>query len=168
MENAKVSLIFAAGIDHSIGKNNQLLWNLPEDLRRFKQLTTGNVIVMGRKTFESIGRPLPNRENVIITRNPDFKAPNGCVVFHSIEDALEAYREKDIFIIGGSEIYKQTYKYATNIYYTMVLQRYPDADAHIDPEDFEEDFELAKMSRLTSENGLECIFYDLKRCQEKR
>lgn len=168
MSYTNVTIIFAASIDNAIGKENRLLWVIPEDLKRFKELTTGNVILMGRKTFESIGRPLPNRTNVIITRNPDYQVPEGCVVFGSITEALDNYKDEHVYIIGGSEIYKQSYQYADKILYTLVLNRYPDADAFIDPEDFN-DFELGKMTRHHSEKqGLDYVIYELKRCQEKR
>ena len=94
-----------------IGKDNGLLWHLPEDMKFFKNTTTDNIVVMGRKNYESIPekyRPLPHRENVILTRNKDYKA-EGCLVFHSFEDILDHYsdeEEKTMFIIGGGEIYK--------------------------------------------------------------
>lgn len=107
----KVSLIVAMDLDRGIGKNNDLMWHLPKDMKFFKETTQNHVVVMGRKNYDSIPdkyRPLPNRENVILTRNTDFKAEN-CEVFHSLEACLDHYRnetDRTVFIIGGGEIYR--------------------------------------------------------------
>lgn len=106
------NLIVAIGNNNEIGKDNKLLWNIPEDLKKFKEITTGNIVIMGRKTYESIGRPLPNRENIILTRNKKkFLEKNknlNVEVYENIETLIEKYKNnnKDIFIIGGEEIYK--------------------------------------------------------------
>lgn len=108
--------------DRALGKDNDLLWKIAPDLKRFKELTTGHPIIMGRKTYESIGHPLPNRTNIIITRNPNYKAP-GCIVATSLEDALTKAKEKDqeeIFIIGGSEIYTLALPHTDKLYLTIV------------------------------------------------
>ncbi len=102
-----VTIIAAIANDNALGKDNKLIWHLSADLKRFKATTTGHHIIMGRNTFESIGRPLPNRTTIIITRNPTFKA-DGCIVVNSIEEALDASKEDATpFIIGGAQIYKQ-------------------------------------------------------------
>ena len=101
-----------------IGNNNQLIWKLSSDLKRFKELTTGNPIVMGRKTFESIGKPLPNRRNIIITRNNDYIV-EGCEIVSSLEEAL-LLTNNNCFIIGGGEIYKQALDITDKIYLTLV------------------------------------------------
>jgi dihydrofolate reductase len=106
----KVSLIVAMDKSRGIGKNNDLMWHLPADMKFFKETTTGHIVVMGRKNFESIPsrfRPLPNRENVILTHNQEFQA-EGCSIFHSLESVLDAYRTDDriVYIIGGGQIYK--------------------------------------------------------------
>lgn len=107
----KVSLIVAMDLDRGIGKNNDLMWHLPRDMKFFKDTTQGQIVVMGRKNYDSIPekyRPLPNRENVILTRNTDFKAPD-CKVFHSLEECLNHYQDENdrtVFIIGGGEIYR--------------------------------------------------------------
>lgn len=107
----KVSLIVAMDRARGIGKNNDLLWHLPADMRFFKETTTGHIVVLGRKNYESIPekfRPLPNRENAVLTRNKDLH-PEGCLVFHSLEDCLSHYRnetERTVFIIGGGQVYK--------------------------------------------------------------
>jgi len=98
--------------ERGIGKNNDLMWHLPADMKFFRETTTGHIVVMGRKNYDSIPerfRPLPNRENVVLTRNTDFTADN-CVVFHSLEACLDHYKnevERTVFIIGGGQIYKE-------------------------------------------------------------
>jgi dihydrofolate reductase len=101
-----------------IGNNNQLIWKLSSDLKRFKELTTNNTIVMGRKTYESIGKPLPNRRNIIITRNLEYQV-DGCEVVSSLEEDL-LLTNNNCFIIGGGEIYKQSLGVADKIYLTLV------------------------------------------------
>lgn len=116
----QISLIVAYDKNRVIGKNNQLPWRLPADLKHFKTLTMGKPIVMGRKTFESIGRPLPGRRNVVISSQSDFKIA-GCDVYHSIEAALTALQnEAEIMVIGGARVYEQFLKRADCIYLTVV------------------------------------------------
>ncbi len=102
-----ITLIAATGKNNELGKDNQLIWRLSTDLKRFKKLTTGHAIIMGRKTYASMNRALPNRTNIIITRNPSFSA-EGCIVVPSLEAALEVAKKEDAspFIIGGGEIYR--------------------------------------------------------------
>lgn len=102
-----------------IGKNNQIPWHFPHDLQRFREYTSGNAVIMGRKTYESIGRILPNRENIIVTRQVDYKVP-GAYVFTSIAGAIEfaSVRNHEAFIIGGQEIYEQTIGKADRLYLT--------------------------------------------------
>ena len=117
-----ISLIVAASINNAIGKENQLLWHLPNDLKFFKNTTWGGVVIMGRKTFESVNKPLPGRTNIVITKQPDWNAEN-VEVANSLDDALEkatALNFKEIFIIGGGEIYKQSIEIANRIYLTKV------------------------------------------------
>ena len=117
-----VSIIVAVAENNVIGDANQLIWHLPEDLKNFKRITTGHHIVMGRKTFESIGKPLPNRVNVILTRNQGYMK-DGCVVVHSLDDAIklaEYNEESEVFIIGGGQIYREGLPFAQKIYYTQV------------------------------------------------
>ncbi len=115
----------------ALGKGNDLIWKIPDDLKRFKALTTGHPIIMGRKTYESIGRLLPNRTNIIVTRNGDYKA-EGCVVVTSIEDAIRAARQRpggseEIFLIGGGDLYKQALPLVDRLYMTLI-----DAEAPAD------------------------------------
>ncbi len=117
-----IALIAAISENNCIGKENTLPWYLPEDLKRFKKLTSGHVVLMGRKTWESIPdkyRPLPNRTNVVITRQENWHA-DGAQVFSNIQDALAAFKNKDLFIIGGGQIYKQTIDLADTLYITHV------------------------------------------------
>src|SRR3989338_7722773 len=102
-----ISLIAAMGKNRVIGKDNSLPWRLPEDMKRFKELTLGKPVVMGRKTFESIGKPLPNRTNIIATYDKNYKA-EGCIVVHSVDEALKvAAGNKEVMIIGGEKIFRE-------------------------------------------------------------
>jgi len=113
-----IKIIVATSKNKVIGDSNSLIWHLPADLKRFKALTTGNSIVMGRKTYESIGRPLPNRRNIIITRDVKYDV-EGCETVNSLEEALMICNQ-NCFIIGGGEIYKQSMEIADQIYLTLV------------------------------------------------
>ncbi|MFV1973168.1 MAG: type 3 dihydrofolate reductase [Thiohalobacterales bacterium] len=116
----KLSIVVAMAANHVIGRDNQLPWHLPADLKHFKQLTTGKPILMGRKTWESIGRPLPERTSIVITSDPDYTAA-GCVVVHSIDAALRAAEHHDeVMVIGGSELYRQVLPQVSTIYLTRV------------------------------------------------
>ncbi len=107
MNKPLVVMIAAVARNQAIGLDNRLLWRLPEDLKRFKSLTLGHPILMGRKTFESLGRPLPGRRNVVVSRNPDWRS-EGADVFSSLEEALAAcVGSEKVFVIGGAEIYRQ-------------------------------------------------------------
>ncbi|MDJ0917075.1 MAG: dihydrofolate reductase [Woeseiaceae bacterium] len=115
-----ISIVVAASENGVIGVDGNLPWRLPDDLRYFKQLTTGKPVIMGRKTYESIGRPLPNRQNIVITRDPAFDAP-GCDVASSPEDALKHAGDADeVMVIGGGTIYEQFAGSAHRIYLTRV------------------------------------------------
>lgn len=106
-----VTIIAAIGLNNALGKDNDLIWHLPADLKRFKETTSGFPIIMGRKTFESIGRPLPNRTNIIVTRNADYHQ-EGCIVKRSLKEAVESVsNEENAFIIGGAQIYNQAIEY---------------------------------------------------------
>ncbi len=122
-----IKIIAAMSKNRVIGRSNSLIWKLSADLKRFKKITTGSTVVMGRKTYESIGRPLPDRRNIIITKDTEYKA-DGCEIAKSVEDAL-ALSENNCFVIGGGEIYKQTMNLADKIYLTMVYEEF-DGDAY--------------------------------------
>jgi dihydrofolate reductase len=116
----KISIVVAMAANRVIGRDNQLPWHLPADLKHFKETTMGKPILMGRKTWESIGRPLPGRTNIVITRDENYDAP-GCVVVHSIEAALQAAAKQDeVMIIGGAEFYRQVLPQTDRIYLTRI------------------------------------------------
>lgn len=115
-----VSIIVAIGNDRVVGKDNKLPWNLPADLAHFKEKTMGKPVIMGQKTFESIGRPLPGRTNVVLTLDKDFAA-SGCIVAHSIEEALEKLKDfEEVMIAGGVSIYRQFLPLADRMYLTII------------------------------------------------
>ena len=117
-----LKILVAFDENRVIGKNNALIWHLPADLKRFKALTTGHVIIMGRKTFESIGRPLPNRTTVVISRQQDLKI-EGVILAHSVEEAIlkaKSISRDDIFIVGGAEIYQLSLPLADQILVTQL------------------------------------------------
>lgn len=120
-----LSLMVAHGRDRVIGKDNQMPWHLPEELAYFKRTTMGKPIVMGRKTFESIGRPLPGRLNIVITRNSAYVVPEGVIVVSSIDEAIKAVEgEKEIMVIGGAQIYEATIEKADRLYITLIDASY--------------------------------------------
>ncbi len=118
----QISIIAALTDNYVLGKDNKLIWHLPDDLKNFKRLTSGHPIIMGRKTFESLGKPLPNRTNIVITRNSDMHL-TGCLVAHSLKEALQMAQNTGcevVFVIGGGEIYHQTLPLANVLYLTHV------------------------------------------------
>jgi dihydrofolate reductase len=124
-----ISIIAAIGKNNEIGADNNLLWHLPNDLKRFKELTTNHTIIMGRKTFDSLPKgALPNRTNVVISRNPDFK-PNNCIIFSSLKEALGHFKDQnEIFVIGGASIYLQALDYTEKLYLTKVYHTFEKAE----------------------------------------
>jgi len=119
-----ISAIVAMSENRVIGFENRLPWHLPADLQYFKQVTQGKPILMGRKTHESIGRPLPNRENIILTRDKTFHAP-GCTIVHSIESALANLpNQSELIVIGGAELYRQTLPLIQRLYLTIIHQAF--------------------------------------------
>lgn len=148
-KNNILSIIVAIDGNNAIGKNNDLLTSLPKDMKRFKDKTINNIVVMGRKTFDSFPdkyKPLPNRDNIIITRDKDYKML-GCKVVYSIEECLEylneKYQSKEIFIIGGGDIYKQFINIVDKMYVTHIDNIFQDANIYfpeIDKNNWEEIF----------------------------
>lgn len=119
-----ISIIVAVAENNVIGDNNRLIWHIPNDLKRFKTITMGHAVIMGRKTFESIGKPLKGRKNLIITRQKNYHA-EGCQVVFSLEEALGLLKnEKEVFIIGGGEIYRNAFSIANKIYLTKVHKKF--------------------------------------------
>ncbi|WP_445725567.1 dihydrofolate reductase [Flavobacterium sp.] len=130
-----ITIIAAISTNNALGKDNQLIWHLPADLKRFKKVTLGHHIIMGRKTFESLGKPLPNRTTIIITRNKNY-TQDGCIVVNSLNEAIEAAKaDNNPYILGGAEIYKQAMSIADKLDLTLVHQTF-DADAFFPEIDF--------------------------------
>lgn len=148
-----ISFIVAMDENRVIGKDNQLPWHLPEDLKFFKRVTMGHPIAMGRKTHESIGRVLPGRENIVITRQTDYRS-EGCTVFYSVEDFVEYCRMlgEEIFVIGGAEIFKETFPYADCLYITQIHQAF--AGDRFFPEFNQGQWELSSIEKgITNEKN---------------
>lgn len=123
-----VSIVVAIADNHAIGKDNKLLWHLPKDLKHFKEITTGGTVIMGRKTYDSVGRPLPNRRNIIVTRQSI--TIEGCEVVNSVEAALAlCANDAEVFIVGGAEIYRQAMHLTDRIYLTIVHDNF-EADTY--------------------------------------
>lgn len=135
-----IIIIAAAAENNTLGKNNEMVWHLPNDFQRFKSLTSGHHIIMGRKTFESLVKPLPNRTHVIITRQKEYHA-EGCIVVDSIEKALEICpKDEDSYIIGGGEIYALGLPYTDKLEITRVHHNF-EGDAHF-PKINEDEWEM--------------------------
>ena len=140
--NPTISIIAALGENRELGLNNKIPWHIKKDIEHFKKLTTGHPVIMGRKTFESIGKPLPNRTNIVVTRDQNFSTSRSChprvggdpgfvFFFQSLEDAIKFAKTKDsgeVFIIGGASIYAQAMKYTDKLYLTLIKGTF-DADA---------------------------------------
>ncbi|MFZ2149902.1 MAG: dihydrofolate reductase [Minisyncoccia bacterium] len=124
-----ISLIAAIGKNYELGQKNALLWDMPADMKHFRDTTKGHTVIMGQKTFESIGKPLPNRRNIVVTRNDSFRA-EGVEISMSLEDTLELFKDvpEEVFVIGGGEIYKQSIDKADKLFITHVNKNFPDAD----------------------------------------
>ena len=142
-----ITIIAAIANNKALGLNNKLIWHLPEDLKRFKSVTKGHHIIMGRKTFESLLKPLPNRTTIIITQNKNYIAPPECIVVNSLDDALEkAQEDENPYILGGSEIYKMAMSIADKLDLTLVHHEFeadaffPEIDSSIWKETSRKDF----------------------------
>lgn len=121
-KHPQVSIIVAMALNHTIGINNTLPWRCPEDLKHFKKLTMGHRMIMGRKTFDSIGKPLPGRTTVVVTRNPSLSI-EGCIVTRSLDEAIKTCaNDEEIFIVGGADIYTQALSLASKLYITEIQQ----------------------------------------------
>lgn len=162
----QLSLILAADVNHAIGKGGKLPWHLPEDLKFFKKMTDGKPIIMGRKTYESIGRPLPNRTNIVLTRDESFSA-TGVLTVNSKEEALELAAKNlgetdEAMVIGGAEIYNMFLPEAHRIYLTRVYTEVKGADAHFPIDDHA--WHQVEMERHENEpDGLNFTFFTLER-----
>lgn len=139
-----IALVLAISENRALGKDNQLLWRLPNDMKHFKKVTLGHPMVMGRKTFESIGKPLPGRTSIIISRQSDYPVPEGCLLAASLEEALQAALALDeqVMVVGGGQIYEQALPLAEVIYLTLVHETF-DGDTFF-PELSANDWEVAE------------------------
>ena len=145
LNTKEITIIAAVSENNVLGKNNKLIWHIPNDLKRFKKLTLGHSVIMGRKTFESIARPLPQRKNIILTRNKNYKA-KGAVIAHNVKEALNfCENDNQPFIIGGGEIYKLFMSISNKIELTRIHKPY-DGDAFF-PEILEEKWKLVNSKK---------------------
>ena len=143
MTKPHISILVAMASNRTIGINNTLPWRIPEDLKHFKALTMGHHMIMGRKTFDSIGRPLPGRTTVVVTRDRELKM-EGCVMTHSLEEAIAACAsDEEVFIVGGAEIYAQALPLADTLYITEIQQAV-EGDAHFPEFDKTEWLEVSR------------------------
>lgn len=158
-----ISIIVAIAKNRAIGKNNKLLWHIPDDLKRFKKLTSGQTIIMGKKTWESLPvKPLPNRRNIVITDNPDDKFTDSLAVF-SIDEAIEKSNYQDEnFVIGGGSIYQQFMPHAQRLYITQVHQDF-DGDIFFPDVNFDDWQEIEKSEVFTNNDGLKYSFVTYQR-----
>lgn len=159
----KISIIAAITPERVIGKKGGgLLWHIPEDMRRFKELTTGHAVIMGRKTYETLGKPLPNRTNIVITRQEHYHPP-GCVTANSLEEALNKARlqeKEEIFIMGGGEIYGQALPLADKLYLTLIHQNF---EGDVFFPDYSEFKNEVFRQEGESKNGLKFTFLELEK-----
>ncbi len=157
---ATTSIIAIIGKNREIGKNNKLIWNIPEDMKRFKNLTQNHTVIMGRKTYESIGQKLESRNNIVISENKNYQA-KGCSVVYSTKEAIEYAQEmekEEFFIIGGAQIYKQTLPYANKLYLTIVDQ---EADVDTFFPDYSQFENIVKKEEKETGDGLRFEFLEL-------
>jgi dihydrofolate reductase len=156
-----LSIIVAMTEDRVIGCNNQLPWHISEDLIRFKQITMGHPIIMGRKTYESIGKPLPGRINIVVTRDPEKKW-DGVIIAHSLDEALKSQKsEKEVFVIGGSSLFEEAWPKADQIYLTLIHHRIP-GDVVFPAFDLKKDFKVVEETHHQSEKGEKLKFSFIK------
>ncbi|MDD9266363.1 dihydrofolate reductase [Paenibacillus sp. GCM10023248] len=140
-----ISFIFAMDRNRAIGVNNTLPWHLPADLKFFKAVTMGHPILMGRKTYESIGKPLPGRRNIVLTQNPAYRA-EGCEVIHSVSEAVQAFRDEELFVIGGAEIFRLFASEVDRMYITFIEHEFA-ADTYMS------ELDLSDWTLVSSEQG---------------
>lgn len=141
-----ISLLLAMDRNRGIGLNNQLPWRLPADLAFVKKTTLGHTLLMGRKTYESIGKPLPGRTNVILTQNKDFAAPD-CIIVYSVEEAIARYFKEELFIFGGAEIYRLFMPHVEKMHITYI-------DHEFEVDTFFPEINLAEWELVSNEKGI--------------
>ncbi|MAZ29889.1 hypothetical protein CL655_01265 [bacterium] len=163
MSKPTISAIAAIGQNRELGKEDDLIWRIPADLKRLRELTTGHPLIMGRKTYESIGRPLPNRTNIVISRNSNFDAP-GCTIVPSLEAAIEAARaveQDEIFIFGGAAIYELAMPLTDKLYLTIIEALDPEADTFFPV--YEDQFTETEREAGSTADGLRYAWVTLER-----
>jgi len=163
MVKKNISIIVAIAENFAIGKNNELLFHLPDDLKRFKEITTGHTIIMGRNTLLSLPKwPLPNRRHIVITDKPEDNF-NGCETVFSVDAVLEKIRDKDeAFVIGGGMVYRQFYPMASRLYLTLVHKPF-DADTYFPEIDFTQWEETKRIDRYDEKNNFYYSYLNLIR-----
>lgn len=128
-----ISMVAAIGLDRSLGANNQLLWKLKSDLEKFRERTLFQNVVMGSITYRSIGKPLDKRNNIVLSRNKDLEVAEGVIVYDSVSKLLQDYQNKNLYVIGGEQIYKQFLPFVDHIHLTIVEGEFPQADTFFPP-----------------------------------
>ncbi len=153
-----ISLIAAIGENNELGKDNHLIWPLKEDLKYFKETTTNHKVIMGLKNYLSIGRPLPNRKNIVLTTHKEKVVSQDVVVYDNMEELMqkEINPEEEVFIIGGSTLYNEFIQYAQKLYLTEIFQRAKDADVYFPK--FIKDEWHKKILKKSEENGIKFQF----------
>ena len=142
-----ISAMVAVGKENVIGKDNDIPWRLPNDWKYLRKVTMGHSIILGRKNYESIGKPLEGRKNIIMTTNEDYKAP-GCYIAHSVEQALSMCEGEEVFILGGEEIYRQFQPYTHKLYITKI-------NHYFKGDRFFPEFDFSLWKELSVEKGIE-------------
>ncbi|AEY65246.1 dihydrofolate reductase [Clostridium sp. BNL1100] len=141
-----ISMIWAMGQNNALGCKNRMPWYIPADFSYFKKITMGKTVIMGRKTFESLGKPLPGRKNIVITRETGY-SPEGCTTVNSIQKAMDYTGEEEVFIIGGAEIYKEFLPIADRLYLTLIEKEF-EADT------FFPEIDYSQWKQVSCENGI--------------
>lgn len=163
MQKPRISIIAALASNRAIGKNNGLLWNIPEDMKHFRELTTNHTVIMGQKTYESIGRLLPNRINIVVTFDHGFVLPESGIVCYSLDEALEiaqAQEKEEVFIIGGASVYKQMLPYTERLYLTLVKGNF---DGDVFFPSYEETFQKTIEKRESGDDRYRYTFITLEK-----
>lgn len=158
-----MKIILAVDENWAIGKDNDMLFRIKKDLKHFKQITMGNIVIMGRNTYESIGHALPDRENIILSKNPDYEA-NNAKVFHNPTEVINYVKtsKKEVFVIGGSEIVDIFLPYADEAIITKIKAK-KDADTFLHNFDQDPDFEIVSESQIYEENGIKFSYVNYRR-----
>lgn len=162
----KINMIVATSMNNVIGKDNSLPWYIPEDLKYFKEKTLNKTIVMGRKTFESIGKVLPNRTTIILTHDKNFKFnhPN-ILIYNNIEDILIDFKDEELWIVGGSQIYKLFYPYTTHLYITLIYKKVYGDSYFLE---YKNDFRLSNTTTVQTSSGYPYQFTQWERVQNNK